>query len=458
MSIAVLTFQSRSRDTSDVFLAEGLADDIAARLGQVDRIVVRSREAVRRLPAADKMSMPDLGKQLNAAYILTGTVQPAGSRLRVIVELAKAQTSDVAWTSPFDRTRDDILSMQTEIASAVAGAVAGKLGLGDAKRVAAGPTTNAEAFTHIARGTAFLERRMLSYAAPEFREAVRLDPNSALAWARLSQTLAICASGSCGLDSNRVLRRDSRSAADRALALDTTSADTWLADGNALVQSDQPDLPAARISLERALRLNPRYAEAHHVLGYQLLRMGDNAGAVREYRAALAIDPGRAVTWEHLAQVAFDEGRWADAEAAADTALALGKDWAGALNDRWSAIMLEQNPARMRGLASRLGITDSIPTLYEDAYVRLAEHDTSGAGAVADRLRAAGERSTRLAVLLAVTGRRTEAGAMIKAFRPASAFSWHVYRSPAFAPLRDMPEWIAYVARAKERTFWTARK
>jgi adenylate cyclase len=456
MSIAVLTFQSRSRDTNDVFLAEGLADDIAARLGQVSRIVVRSREAVRRLPNAERMSMPELGQKLNAAYVLSGAVQPAGGRLRIIVELTRARSSDVAWTSPFDRPREDILTMQTEIASAVATAVAGRLGAVETRKVAASPTTNPQAFAHLIRGTAFMVRRMHQYSVPELRAAARLDPTSAVAWGRLGQALEICVSWSCRLDSASVLRREARAAADRAIALDSTSADAWLADGLAGGLAGG-DMPSSRASMERAIRLDPRNAEAHHLVAIRMHAMGESAAAMREYQNALVIDPGRAITWAHLAELAEDEGRFADEEALADSALALQPDLVNAKFFKWSAVMFAGNASRMRGLSARLGIINPLIPIYEDAFVRLVEHDTAGASAATDRLLAANTLDPRVALLLVSTGRRAEAADFIRRLGEPGPGSWRTVRGPIYAPLRSIPEWTAYVERARERVFWTAR-
>src|SRR5262245_14972273 len=126
-SVAVLTFDNRSHDSADVFLAEGLADEIAARLTQVGRLTVASRAQVRRLRGVERMSIPDVGRALNVANLVTGGLQRSGSRLRVNVELLRAGSAQQVWADVLDRSTTDLLEIQAAVASAVAAAIAGRL-------------------------------------------------------------------------------------------------------------------------------------------------------------------------------------------------------------------------------------------------------------------------------------------------------------------------------------------
>jgi TolB-like protein len=467
----VLTFLSRSRDSNDIALAEGLADDIASRLGQVARLAVRSREAVRRVPNAQGMSVRQLGHELNAAYLLGGTVQPSGERLRIVVELTRVQSMDVVWSSPFDRGRNDILEIQAEIAIDVARTVAGRLQTGESRVLRSAPTRNAAAFAHITRGSVFLMRRNFRHALPELREAVRLDPAAALAWARLAQGYALCVRWGCALDSASILRARAREATDRALALDSGLADAWLADGVWWNNAVPFDLPAARRSLQRAVRLDPQNAEAQHVLAFTLARLGDEAGAALAYRKALAIDPGRAITWSHLGRLAFVQGRFSDAEALLDTSLALQPGFRDATGVLWFDLVLGEGvAAKMRGLAARHGLTEDWRGPLEEAYARLAEADTAGARNRLDTLLSLGSGGTNsaepasgvftgwapLALLMARCGRRDEVGSLVRTWDDPGDVQWYTLRSPAFQPLHGIPEFDAYLERARVRVLRTA--
>jgi len=108
-SIAVLTFDNVSRDTSDAYLAEGLANDISARLAQVERLTVTSRTMVRRLPNSAAMTPQAMGRSLAANYLVNGGIQRAQGRLHVSVELLRAATGQTVWSSQFDRTTADLL-------------------------------------------------------------------------------------------------------------------------------------------------------------------------------------------------------------------------------------------------------------------------------------------------------------------------------------------------------------
>jgi len=127
-SVAVLTFENRSRNASGVVLADGLADEIATRLAQVTRLLVTSRAAVRRLRGTDTLQISDIRRVLDAAYLVTGNVQGSGPLVRVNVVLLNTATARQVWGQLFDdRRQEDLLAVQGEIAEAIAAAIVGQL-------------------------------------------------------------------------------------------------------------------------------------------------------------------------------------------------------------------------------------------------------------------------------------------------------------------------------------------
>src|SRR5215510_5187696 len=126
-SIAVLYFDNLSRDTADAYLAEGLTEEIIVRLGQIHRIDVKSRYEVQRFRGRPRGDLASLGSELNTAVIVTGSLQRAGNRVRVRVELVRAATRTRIWGDVFDRSSEDVLSIEQEIATAVVQGVAGQL-------------------------------------------------------------------------------------------------------------------------------------------------------------------------------------------------------------------------------------------------------------------------------------------------------------------------------------------
>lgn len=457
-SVAVLSFQTRSLDTANVFLAEGLADDIASRLGQLDRLTVRSREAVRRLRNADSMSIRQLGQTLNAAYVLSGTMRPSSGRLHFVFELTRTQTGGVSWSGVFDRERDQLLELQAAVAEAAARAILRDLSQRERSALGVSSAHSERAFVHIARGTAFLARRgqLLWPAVQEFRTAVSSDQLSAVAWSRLGVAYAMCVFwGGCPAPGDS-LRAGARAAADRALVLDSTLADAWLADGlsRSVSPVTRPDFPRGIASLRRARALEPRNVEVVHLTGTLLLFSGlDDEEAIRSARAALALDPGRGISYLVLSRIAFAQGRYRDAVALLDTAEALEPGWERG-SDRWDAVLAlgdtTQIPRACAGLASATQANRPDPTERRvvsaqcrwigTGFLALTAGDSSRANAAADSLAASGDPDLWSAALLLRLGRRAEAGAIVRAIGTPQLGHLRRVRSPAFAQLEELKE------------------
>jgi len=457
-SVAVLSLQARSLDTANVFLAEGLADDIASRLGQLDRLTVRSREAVRRLHNADSMSIRQLGHTLNAAYVLSGSMRPSAGRFHFVFELTRTQTGGVSWSSTFDRERDQLLELQAAVAEAAARAILRDLSQSEQRALGLSSAHSGRAFEHVARGTAFQARRgaLLWPAVQEFRAAVSSDPQSAVAWSRLGLAYAMCNYwGGCPVPGDS-LRASARAATDRALVLDSALADAWLADGfsRALSPVTLPDFPRGLASLKRARTLEPRNVEVVHSIGTLLLNSGiDDEEAIRSARAALALDPGRGITYLVLSRIAFSQGRFRDAVALLDTVRTLEPGWED-MSDRWDAVLALGDTAQIPGACARLAAAtqanDPDPAARRvvsarcrwigAGFLALTTGDSSRANAVADSLVKSVNPGFWSAALLLRLGRRTEAGAMIRSMGTPGVGHARRVRSPAFAQLEELKE------------------
>jgi TolB-like protein/Tfp pilus assembly protein PilF len=283
MSVAVLDFHNLSRDTADAFLGDGLAEELTSRLGQVGRLTVTSRAVVQRLPNAATMPIPQIGRTLNVSYLVNGSVRRAGTRLRVSVELLRASTGVQEWSSQYDRSESDLLTLQEEVATAVAQGVTGRLLPAERSRLAVRPTENAEAYELFLRGKA--ARWLLEAVAP-LERAVALDSGFAAAWAELSWNY-----------SSMFWQYQDRTAA--RLALSQSAA-------------------------QRAVRLAPDLAVAHMAMGYyNYWGRRDYANALTEFAAALALQPNDADVHAAMANVARRQGRWEASLASRARGLAL---------------------------------------------------------------------------------------------------------------------------------------
>ncbi len=328
-SLAVLYFENRSRDTADAYLADGITDAIGTRLGHVARLTVKSQAAVRRFRGAAADDPAAVARALGVTNLVSGSVQRVGRRLRITVELLRATTGDRQWGEQYDRSDADLLAVQEEIAGAVATAIAGRLLPQERAAIAAQPTRNAEAYDHYLRGNYQLAQRTPRGAAraiEEYGAAIRLDPRFTAARARIGFAYSIALNWGWeipGVPAESLMAYGA-AAADGAVRVDSTSAEAWLALAAIDQERDARTYRGTLAAAARAVALDPRNAEAHHIFGVALSRTGSDSEAAREELRAIALEPERAISLAWLGYITIrqrrlDEGRrWLDSAIVAD--------------------------------------------------------------------------------------------------------------------------------------------
>ncbi len=282
-SIAVLPFENLSEDKANAYFANGIQDEILTRLSKIADLKVISRTSTQHYKSAPE-NLPEIARQLGVANILEGSVQKSGGAVRVNVQLIKAANDSHLWADTFDRKLTDIFSVESEVAKSIADQLRAKLTGREEQVIAAKPTNNPEAYDAYLRGLAYTLKTLPTPvnalgAQKYFREAVRLDPKFALAWALLSIV-------------------DSR---------------------NYLTQSLQPTAALreeARQAAETALTLQPNLGEAVLAKGtYHYSCLKDYDTAVRYFEQAHQLLPNSSSIPEWLAYVARREGQWDRSEA-----------------------------------------------------------------------------------------------------------------------------------------------
>ncbi|HEY6206233.1 MAG TPA: hypothetical protein VIW21_08720 [Chthoniobacterales bacterium] len=234
-SIAVLPFENRSEDKANAYFADGIQDEILTRLSKIADLKVISRTSSQHYKSEPE-NLREIAKQLGVAHVVEGSVQRVGDTVRVNVQLIKAANDSHLWADTLDRKLTDILSVESEIAKAIADQLRAKLTGQEEQLIAAKPTDNPEAYDAYLRGLAYNVQTTYTPAnalgAQKYlREAVRLDPKFALSWALLS---IADARGyiTQALQPTVALREETRQAAETALALQPNLGEALLAVGN----------------------------------------------------------------------------------------------------------------------------------------------------------------------------------------------------------------------------------
>jgi adenylate cyclase len=390
-SIAVLYFDNVSRDSSDADLADGLTDEIILRLQQVHRLEVKSRYESQRVRGRLHAAPSDLGRDLGARYLVNGTIQRAGPRLVVRVELTRADRGVGVWSERYDRTSENVLDVIDDVARGVATGVAGQLLPQEAAQIAQRPSGNPVAYEHYVRGNVYLARRtpgMLQRAIDEYEAARAADPGMAVATGRIAYTYSLGTVLGVGeLPADSVKARAAAAIA-RAVREAPAVPETWLAQGfRALIASlfERADrLGEAVAGLGRGVQLGPDNAEAHHQYAQGLVIAGEDSAALAEYRTALRLEPGRAVSYEEISRELVILGRYAEALANADSALAA-------------------DPQLVRGLLTRARAR----LMLGD--VSAADRDVTAAASLATAGRNANEVRSLRAMVLAAQGDTAQA-------------------------------------------------
>jgi len=313
-SIAVLPFDNRSKLEDDAFFVDGIHDDILTQLSKVSALKVISRTSVERFRDT-KLPLQDIAQQLGVTSILEGGVQRAGNRVRIHVQLIDAASDGHLWAESYDRelTAANIFAIQSEVASAISGALKAALTPAEQARVAAIPTRNLQAWESYQLGKQRMAKRTstsLVDAEAFFKNAIDLDPEFALAYVGLSDSLMLQTSYSDAPRDATLVKAET--AAAKALELDPKLAEAWASSAQVARHSDQFD--RAETMYRRAIDLNPNYATAHQWFSGLLTIRGRLDEALSYAETAAALDPLSAIINYNLGSILELSGRFAEAE------------------------------------------------------------------------------------------------------------------------------------------------
>jgi TolB-like protein/Tfp pilus assembly protein PilF len=365
-SIAVLPFENLSRDPDNAYFADGIQGEILTRLAKIADLKVISRTSTQQYQSKPG-NLSEIARQLGVAHIVEGSVQKSGESVRVNVQLIKAANDSHLWADTFDRNLTDIFSVESEVAKAIADQLRAKLTGQEEQVIAVKPTDNPEAYDAYLRGlayslkTAYTPANALG-AQKYLKEAVRLDPKFALAWALLSYTDAL-GYRTTNLQPTIALRDEVRQAAETALTLQPNLGEAVLAKGY-----------------------------------YHYCCLKDYDTAVRYFEQARPLLPNSSRIPEALAYVERRRGQWERSEAYFNEAERLDPRYVDLLvQHAISYIMLRRFPEALRKLDQVLNIVpDDVDTLAFKALIAQAEGDLPRAAALLAPLHPGADDNTAL--------------------------------------------------------------
>jgi TolB-like protein/class 3 adenylate cyclase len=322
-SVAVLPFKNLSGDTGQEFFTDGMTEDVITALGRFSNLLVIAKSAS--FPFKGSNASPaQIGRLLDARYLLEGSVRRAGDRLRVNAELTEAETGVHVWSETYDAQVKDVFAVQDDIARRVVGAAAVKLTRFERERILAKPTNSLAAYEYVLQGREFLShptRDQNDEAQKMFQRAIDLDPNYAAAYAALGEAYyETVVSGWTEFREDEIERAESL--AQKALALDPVATRAYRLLSSINMYKRRYDLALGQI--DRALEINPSDAESYWQRGNILVWAGRAEEALPWLEGALRFDRAHILTSEGLCIAYYFLRRYSEAVESGDRALARG--------------------------------------------------------------------------------------------------------------------------------------
>jgi serine/threonine-protein kinase len=287
-SLAVLPFVNASGDAEKEYLTEGLTDNVINKLSKISGLRVVPRSMVARYAGRD-LDPRAAGKDLGVDAVLTGRVVQRGDGLSVQAELVDIDNVSQIWGERYERTMSDLIEVQDDIVRSVSDRLGAEATESERRIMAAGKTSNAEAYQLYLKGRYYWNKRTAEdgrRAMAFFWQAIAADPNYALAYAGIADGYLTGAMDTPPAEYMPKIR----DAAKKALDLDENLAEAH-ASMAVVKMYYEFDFPGAERELRRAAELNPGYPTVHHWLGEYLIYMGRYREGLASYERARELDP-----------------------------------------------------------------------------------------------------------------------------------------------------------------------
>ena len=454
-SIAVLPFENRSGNADTDYLSDGLADSLIYRLSQLPNLKVSPTSSVIRYKGRE-MDLGQIAKELEVDAVMSGRLVQRGDDLSISVQLIDTRTRKLVWAEQYDRKMSDLLATQREIATTIAKKLQLKLS-GNERGLAKKYTDSNEAYQLYLRGRYHWDRRTrddIERGIEYFQQAIKLDPNFALAHVGIADSYISMIGFALGFANPKEMLPLAKDAAERALSIDPQLAEAHAALASALTLSDFEWAGAER-EFVRAIELDPNVAHTHYryAIDY-LLPMGRTEDAIREIERAVELEPINLIINANLAGAYMYAGQHARAVEKArktyelEPSFGSGRSWlstvynASGMYDDAIAVCEASVKSEPPGLAC----------LSATGYAYARKGQRSEAGEVIGRIKEIGK--TQYVSNLLVAGIYTALGSKEEAFAALERSIEHrdfaVARlkvDPRFDALRDDPRYKVLLKR-----------
>ena len=451
-SIAVLPLVNTSGDPSNEYFSDGLSEELIAVLAKIPdlKVIGRSSSFLFKGKSDDSKA---IGEKLGVAHLIEGSVRKQGDRVRIVAELINAVDGRSLWSETYDRELKDVFAVQNEIATAVADQMKVKLLGQSARTEAVGSSENPEAHNAVLQSDFYFQQQTADSVRKSIsflQEAVRLDPNYALAYAKLSQAWRQYAA-SFAIDDASKAYDEARQAADKAVSLAPDLVDVRMTVG-LLAMNPGLDFPAAEKEFRQVLQSSPNNAAAKNGLTLSLLAQGRLTEAEEACRQALLLDPLLTNLWFNLGRITVGTGRYKEAGEAFRKGLELQPNASRFHTYLATLDVLQNRPAQATANAQLEN--EGFWRDYAVALVQQAQGDQSAADARLKDFIAKDSNggAFQVAVLYAI---RKEPDQMFKwldtAYDSRDSGLTQLAVTPFFLPYRDDPRFTALCQKLNVR-------
>jgi serine/threonine-protein kinase len=381
----VLPFENLSSDKENAFFAQGIQDEIITTLSRISGLRVISRTSTTRYSSTPE-NLPEIARQLRVSHVLEGSVQKAGDRVHINVQLIRADNDAHLWAESYDRQLIDIFGVEAEVAKMIADSLQATLSPKEKASVETKPTTNADAYVLYLRGREYQTRpdnllQDFKSAINLFDQAVKLDPKFALAHARLSTTVSVVYHF---YEPIETWKQKAQIEALESLRLQPNLGEGHLALG-LYHYYIEGDYDAALRELKLATEALPNDGDVGLYTAAVQRRSGHLTQALAAYQRAEEIDPRNSITLYDASQTYFGLRDWRTAAERMDRVLALFPDSFNVkLQRAYVEFFWKGNTAPIKAALQSLP-----PNLDPDGVVTFARWDVS----LMDRDTAAAEKA-----------------------------------------------------------------